>query len=158
MRALIASSLCLFAVLPVAQAATVQAGFVAAQASNNQGSAFNSTNTTNGNGNSTGSSASGSNVTLGAANGSTVHFSSFGTANSAVSVTPFGVTTTSSHNAFSSGDASNGASFSASNQTFGQSNGTSSFTGTTTTNKSAYNNSTAKVVAGVGFVNFEGAY
>ncbi len=158
MRAFLVSSLCLFAVLPVANAATVQAGFVAVQASSNQGAAFNSANKTTGDGNSTGSSASGSNATLGAAGGSSVHFSSFGAANSGVSITPFGVSTTSAHTAFSSGEASNGASFNASNQTFGQSNGSSAFTSTTTTTKTNFANNSSKMVAGVGFLNFENAY
>jgi len=51
----IASAFCLFAALPAAQASGIQAGFIAGQASGNQGSTYNNTTSIYGAGNATGS-------------------------------------------------------------------------------------------------------
>lgn len=85
-------------------------------------------------------------------------FSSNGHAASQVVVTPFGVTTASSHDAFFTGKTSGDGAFYATNQTFGQSNGNSGFASVQTTTKSAYDNSSYKIVGAIGFVSFEGKF
>ncbi len=157
MRMVIASAFCLFAALPAAQASGIQAGFIAGQASGNQGSTYNNTTSIYGAGNATGSSASGTGFSLGAADGSHVTYFSRGSANSSTVVTPFSVNTSSSHEAFSAGHASDGASFTATNQTFGQSNGNSNFSSSQVTT-TGYVNKGFQVSAALGFVNFEGGF
>lgn len=165
MRTIIVSALCLFAGLPAAMAGgapnhgSAVIGFVAGEVSGNQGSTFKQFNETKGSGSSAGSSASGTVFNLNAGEGSGVKYSSYGTAHSDVSVTPFGVVSNSSHDAGAFGKAwGENASFSASNQTFGQSNGNSAFTSEQKTKTTAYNNSEYKAIAVVGFASFEGGY
>jgi len=116
---IIASALCLFAVLPAAQAAGVQGGFIAGQANGNQGSTYDKTKTIAGIGNSIGSSASGTGFVLGADNGSEVAYFSRGSTNSSTVASPYSVNANSSHETCSNGNASNGANFTVTNQTFG---------------------------------------
>ena len=165
MRVIIVSALCLFAAVPAAHAGSGSAqgvgviGFIAGETSGNQGSTFKQFTETNGSGGSAGSSASGTVFNMNAANGSGVKYSSFGTAHSDVSVTPFGVTSNSSHDAGAFGKTwGDNAAFNASNQTFGQSNGYSSFTSEQKTKLTAYNNSEYQVIGAIGFAGFEGSY
>lgn len=164
MRVIIVSALCLFAALPAAHAGNGSAqgggviGFIAGQASGNQGSTYKQFTDTNGSGGSAGSSASGTVFGLSGNNGSGVKYSSYGTAHTDVSVTPFGVASNSSHDASAFGKTWGDATLGASNQTFGQSNGYSTFTMEQKTKQTSYNNSEYQVLGVVGFAGFEGSY
>ena len=164
MRVIIVSALCLFAGLPAAHAGSGSAqglgviGFVAGEASGNQGSTFKQFTETNGSGGSVGSSGSGTIFNMSGTNGSGVKYSSYGTAHSDVSVTPFGVVSNSSHDAGAFGKTWGDGGFSAANQTFGQSNGYSQFTSEQKTKVTGYNNSEYHVLGAIAFAGFEGSY
>ena len=151
MRSAIATALCLLAAVPVAHAGGFTAATVSGQAAADQGTTTSTNSSTFGQGNAAGSSASGTNFTMGGGNGSGASFTSNGSAQSNTTVTPFSVTTTSSHTAFASGYATPGAGFSASNQTFGQSNGSSAFQSQQTTSHNTWNTAGFSINAQAGF-------
>jgi hypothetical protein len=149
------SAFCVLAAMPLAHAGGAAVGFVAGEVAGNQANSTNTTTTMFGQGNATGASASGTNFAIGGAKNSSVKFSTDGTASSAIAITPFGVTSTSSHSAYATGTSHGNAAFSATNETFGQSSGGVSFMNNSITDQTSAQGSSFKVIGAVaGFGDF----
>jgi hypothetical protein len=160
-KLLLLSAFCALAAVPAAYAGSgvIGGAFIAGEATGNQGMSSSNTATTWGQGSSTGSSASGTEFYIsGSGRGSSAQFESNGQANSSVFVAPSGVTSTSSHSAFSTGSTHGDGSFSANNQTFGQSAGQTNFSSTEVSKSAAYNNTAFEIVGAAGFVGYENGF